>query len=190
MRTQNKGEDVEKGLVRQLRRGDASAMRRFYDLYAGDIAGVCSRYVADDNDAKDVFQDSMVKIMYNIHHFEWRGEGSLRSWAMRVASNVALDFIRLRRKAEMSTLAFDVADEPEAPEPDVADIPPEVIHDMIRALPDGYRTVFNLYAIEGKSHKEIARLLGIRESSSASQFHRAKNQLVRAIMKYREKLKD
>ena len=71
--------------------------------------------------------------------------------------------------------------------PDVADIPPEAVHNMIRELPDGYRTVFNLYAIEGKSHREIASALGIKEASSASQFLRARRMLARKIEEYKKR---
>lgn len=179
----------EKELTRLLRRGDTLAMRRFYDLYAGYLAGVCSRYVADKADAQDVLQESLVKIMYNIGRFDYRGEGSLRSWATRITVNEALNMLRDRRRTDFADIDSGVADMADEPEPDVADIPPEAIHDMISRLPDGYRTVFNLYAVEGRSHKEIGRMLGIGESSSASQFHRAKNRLAREIREYREKLK-
>lgn len=180
---------TEQALARQLRRGDPSAMRRFYDLYAGYLAGVCSRYVADGDDAKDVLQESMVKIMYSIDRFDYRGEGSLRSWATRVTVNEALNLLRERQKVGFAPLGEGAADAPDEPEPDVDDIPAEAIHEMVRRLPDGYRTVFNLFAIEGKSHKEIAGLLGISEATSASQFHRAKNRLAHEINEYRKKLK-
>lgn len=183
-------EYTEKDLLKRLRRGESSAMSLFYDLYADFLAGVCSRYVTDADDAKDVLQESMVKIMYNIHRFNYRGEGSLRSWAARIAVNEALNLLRERSKAGFTTLDFDAPDEEDEPEPDVADVPPEVVHELIRQLPEGYRTVFNLYVIEGRSHREIGQMLGIGESSSASQFHRAKNRLARALKEYRKKHQD
>lgn len=178
----------EKTLATELRRGDASALSRFYALYAGSMAGVCSRYVANDDDAKDVFQEAMVKIVQNAARFEYRGPGSLKAWAMRIAANEAVSFLRNRRKADFAALPADgdVADTPDG-SPDVADIPPEAIHGMIRELPDGYRTVFNLYAIEGKSHREIASALGIKEATSASQFLRARRMLARKIEEYRKR---
>lgn len=178
----------EKSLATELRRGDASALRRFYALYAGSMAGVCSRYVANDDDAKDVFQEAMVKIVQNAARFEYRGPGSLKAWAMRIAANEAVSFLRNRRRIDFAELPADdnVPDTADG-SPDVADIPPEAVHNMIRELPDGYRTVFNLYAIEGKSHREIASALGIKEASSASQFLRARRMLARKIEEYKKR---
>lgn len=160
-------------------------MRRFYDLFAEYITGICSRYIDDSDDVKDVFQECMIKIVRNIGRFEYRGNGSLRSWVTRIAVNESLTFLKSRKQAELTALDFDIRDETETDDPDIADVPPEVIHSMIRQLPAGYRTVFNLYVIEGKSHKEIADMLNIKEASSASQFHRAKNTLAKEIERYR-----
>ena len=178
----------ERLLATELRRGDTSALRRFYDLYAGRLAAVCSRYVADDDGAKDVFQEAMVKIVTNAHRFEYRGPGSLMAWAARIAANEAVSHLRSRRKDAFAELPVEgAAADMAAEEACVESIAPEAIHAMIRELPDGYRTVFNLYAIEGKSHREIARLLCIKEASSASQFLRARRMLARKIEEYRRK---
>ena len=83
----------------------------------------------------------------------------------------------------------DVPEEEEVEPPDVGDVPAEVIHQMIQGLSEGYRTVLNLYALEEKSHKEIAGLLGISESTSASQLHRARTILAKMIKEYKEKVK-
>ncbi len=178
----------ERLLATELRRGDTSALRRFYDLYAGRLAAVCSRYVADDDGAKDVFQEAMVKIVTNAHRFEYRGPGSLMAWAARIAANEAVSHLRSRRRDAFAELPEDGgAGDMAADDADVEGIAPEAIHAVIRQLPDGYRTVFNLYAIEGKSHREIARLLGIKEASSASQLLRARRMLARKIEEYRRK---
>lgn len=160
-------------------------MRQFYALYADYLMGVCSRYIGNDDDLKDVFQDCFVQILTHIHTFSYRGEGSLRAWSTKIAVNQALQFLKEQKRAEWSSLQWDVADEPEADDPPLADIPIEVIHELIRQLPLGYRTVFNLYVFENKSHDEIAQMLHIRRTSSASQLHRAKNMLAREIEKYR-----
>lgn len=146
-------------------------MKALYELSVGRLAGTCARYIPDEDDLHDVLQDSYVKIFTHMADFEYRGPGSLEAWMQRIVVNEALKFLRGKRvHASLDESAED--------------IPLDILHDMIRRLPDGQRTVFNLYACEGKSHKEIARLLHIGESSSASQFSRAKRQLAQWIREY------
>lgn len=182
--------DSEKSLAEGIRRGDNRAMRDFYASYGGLLTAVCSRYVADDDDVKDVIQESLLSIISNIHTFEYHGKGSLRAWATRIAVNHALGFIRQKKRttALFADSCQDIAGdmEDEAP-PDIGDIPAEAVTEMIRHLPEGYRMVFNLHVIEGKTHREISQLLGIKEDSSASQLHRAKALLARQIREYRTK---
>lgn len=164
--------------------GDKSAMQDFYILYADYLASVCARYIDNDDDLKDVLQDSMVKMLTSIGQFDYRGPGSLQAWATRIVVNQSLSFIKRKRTAAIVSLDIDLPDEPEKDDPPIDHIPPEVIHQMVRELPTGYRTVFNLYVFENKSHQEIAQLLGIKRDSSASQLHRAKNMLAKKIEKY------
>ncbi len=161
-------------------------MRAFYDTYSGYLTAVCRRYVSND-EAGDILQDSFMKIFAAAPGFEHRGEGSLRAWAARIVVNEALKYLkrrkRLRPAAEVGRLA-DVADEGD---PDVESVPTALIMEAIRSLPDGYRTVFNLYVFEEKSHREIAALLDIAESSSASQLHRARIAISKRIKEYGSK---
>ena len=159
-------------------------MHDFYTLYAGGLAAVCSRYIPNKEDQKDVMQNALVSIFTHIRDFEYRGPGSLRAWATRVLVNEALTFLRLQHRQEWKELDDGIAEEPEADDPPLSDVPPEVIHSMVSQLPTGYRTVLNLYVFEDLSHREIARLLGIRERSSASQLSRAKNLLAKMITDY------
>lgn len=142
---------------------------------------ICMRYLGNRDDARDVLQDSFVKILTHVNDFQYRGEGSLRAWMKRIAVNEALDF--LHKKAPF-TSTDQLADTPDTPEPDVGEVPPDVLQQMIASLPAGYRIVLNLYVFEEKSHKEIAHLLGIKEDSSASQFFRAKKLLSKKIYDY------
>ena len=174
----------EKRLVKRLQDGDKSAAREFYSHYATYLAGVCSRYIADEEDLKDVFQNSLVHIFSHIPDFEYRGAGSLKAWATKVVVNESLKFLRTKARHELLQLKDDVADEDG--DPPISDIPPDAIHQMLGRLPTGYRTVLNLYVFEGKSHREIASLLGIKEDSSASQLHRARMLLARMIKEYNE----
>lgn len=182
-------EDKERGLVEQARKGDRGAMKLIYDCYSRYLAATCSRYLPGESDLRDVLQDSFVKIFSSLDKFEFRGEGSLKAWMRQVSVNEALKLIRSRKRNDTVEYKWDLPDtqEEDDPEPDVAEVPPSVIQKMIQALPEGYRTVLNLYAFEEKSHKEIAGLLGISESTSASQLHRARALLARQINEYKKK---
>lgn len=175
------GNDLnEAGLLELLRSGDPAGMRLFYERYAGLLTAVCSRYVPDTADVKDILQDSFVKIFRNAGRFEYRGEGSLKAWASKIVVNASLKALAASSRQKFVDDLPDVAED-DGDLPALPDIPPQVLQSMIRELPDGYRTVFNLYVFEKKSHREIADLLGIKEDSSASQFFRARALLAKNI---------
>ena len=174
----------EQQLVKRLQDGDKAAARDFYALYADKLAGICARYIADDEELKDVFQDAFIQILTHINDFDYRGAGSLQAWAAKIVVNQSLKHLRSKQQQEFVKLDFDLTDDSQDDDPEVNDIPPDVIIQMLSRLPVGYRTVFNLYVFEGKSHKEIAGILGIKADSSASQLHRAKNMLAKMIREY------
>ena len=178
----------EKELAEQCRRGDNRARRELYERYAGRMLALCLRYSGNREVAEDLLHDGFLKLFSSFEKFTWRGEGSLRAWMERVMVNTALQYLRqndvLNQSTALDDLPLEAYDEPE-PEACEA-IPQRVLMQFISGLPAGYRTVFNLYVMEGKSHKEIAAQLGINERSSASQLARAKASLaeqVRAWMK-------
>ena len=177
-------EKEETRIAEGLHKRDTSAMRTFYNLYAGIFMTVCLRYIADSDDAKDVLQDAFIKIFTKIESFEYRGRGSLLAWSKQVVVMEALGFLRNKR-------TLPLVHEEQLPEPDITvdDIPEEALLQMVQSLPDGYRTVFNLYVLENKSHKEIGEILGIRAKSSASQLSRAKSILKQQIVSYRKGVK-
>ena len=177
----------EQRLVRRLRNGENGAMEEFYSRYAPYLKGVCSRYITDKEDAKDVLQNALVRIITHTRDFQYHGQGSLRAWASRIIVHEALRFLNDMKRHELTTQDDDMMDVTEVDDPPIEDIPPEVIQLMIRQLPTGYRTVFNLHVFEDKSHEEIARLLGISIGTSTSQFYRAKNLLADMIREYKEK---
>ena len=177
----------ERELVDRLRRGDASAMGEVYACYANYLTAVCSRYIIEDEDIRDVLQESFIKIFTKADTFHYEGEGSLKAWVTQVTVNEALQHLRNQKRKGM--VGFDderIEDKAELTDeaPPINDIPTEVLMEMIRNLPPGYRTVFNLYVIEGKRHKEIAELLGIQEQTSASQLMRARRLLAMWIKEY------
>ena len=161
-------------------------MKALYDRYAGFLTAVCSRYIENKEDVKDLMQDRFIRIFSSIGSFEYRGEGSLKAWMSRIVINNTLKYIRDNIQKGMISIDEDIPDVPDEEIPEISEIPPSVIQEMIRRLPEGYRTVFNLFVFEGKSHKEIAMLLGIKENSSASQLHRAKALLAGWIREYRQ----
>ena len=180
---------AEAELVRRAKNEDTAAVRAIYDSYAQYLLAVCRRYTGDADSAADVLQDSLVKIFTSLDKFEWRGPGSLKAWMRRVVVNEALMYLRSRRRAGESVEDDGIADSLPDEEPEVDDVPLAVIQQMIQMiaeLPEGYRTVFNLYVFEGFSHRQIADALGISENTSYSQFSRARSLLARKIKEYRE----
>lgn len=150
------------------------------------MLAVCYRYVGDIDEAHDVLHDAFIRIFSN---FTFRGECSLATWMTRVMMTQSIDY--LRRKQRFNQLIVsddhlpDVVDEAEAAESG-SQLSEEILMQFVAELPDGCRTVFNLYVFEEKSHKEIARLLHIKEHSSTSQLHRAKSLLAKRIKEYTE----
>ena len=172
--------ETEKELLDKIVDGDRTAMRRFYDRYAGYAMATSRRYIPDYDAAQDIVQDSFVKCFTNIGKFKYMGEGSLKGWFLRIISNAAIDYVK-KQSGLCFTDEFPETDYDDVDEADVEDVPLDVINEFIGQLPVGYRAVFNLYVFEKKSHKEIAQQLNIKENSSASQFSRAKKMLARMI---------
>ncbi|MCM1080102.1 MAG: RNA polymerase sigma factor [Bacteroidales bacterium] len=177
------GSDNEPELVRRMQSGDHEAMRTVYEMHAGYLAAVCSRYVVDGEDVRDVLQESFVRIFSGIGSFRPAEKGSLKSWMTRIVVNESLKFIRRRDVLGFAGAVEDIPDCPDT-EPETEKVPFPLLLEMIRSLPAGYRTVFNLVVFERKSHKEVALMLGIKEGTSASQFHRAKAMLARKISEH------
>ena len=173
--------EQEQLIIEKIANGDRGAMRVLYEQLAGYAMAVAQRYLPQNDDAKDVVQDSFVKVFTHIADFQYRGEGSLKAWMMRIVANEAIN--ALRRTEKLSFVA-DLPDEPDDEPPDIGNVPADVLQRLIGALPPGYRTVLNLFVFEQKSHKQIAHMLGIKENSSASQFLRAKKMLARLINDY------
>ena len=178
-------ENKEQILIRRLLIKEEAAWKELFGNYSGSLAGVCSRYLSGKDDIHDILQNSFIKMFRSIETFEYRGKGSLKAWMIRITINEALKHIRQHPGNTTNDDLTEIPDISLDEEPDLEEIPQAAIMKMIRSLPDGYRTVFNLFVFEKKSHKEIAGLLGIAENSSASQFHRAKGLLVQKIKEFK-----
>ena len=162
-------------LLKRICSGEASGMRLLYDRYIGYLTAVCSRYVVDSAAVKDILQDAFVKVFSKLDGFEYRGEGSLKAWMSRIVVNDSLKSLRGAGRLKYVDELPDTEGEGEIE--GMPEVPVRELAEMIKSLPDGYRTVFNLFVFEKKSHREIAGLLGIKEDSSASQFFRARAML-------------
>ena len=176
--------ETEKQLLQAIHGGEKAALRRLYDRYSGYAMAIALRYVPERDVVRDVMQDSFVKILTTISQFDYRGEGSLKSWVARIVSNSAIDHLRLQNRFQTTD---DIPDEPEEEEPDIGHLPNDVLMEMIGRLPPNYRTVLNLFVFEEMPHKEIARRLGIKENTSSSIFFRAKRMLAKMITDYKNR---
>ena len=170
-------------LVERIRKKDLRAMSQLYQMYVEELSSVCYRYVPSDEDAKDVLQNSFVKIFTSMATFEYRDEPSFRAWLVKIVVNEALHFLQERKRLQFTDLHEATLLQTSDEEPETEHITADELHQLISELPDGYRTVLNLYVFEGYSHKKIAELLGIKEATSASQLYYAKQRLSRSIMK-------
>lgn len=176
--------ETEQQLIEAIQGGDRQAMRRLYDRFSGYTMATALRYIPDGEAAKDVVQDCFVNILTSIDRFEYRGEGSLRAWITRIISNQAIDWVKQHEFYTFTTFTDEMPQLIEEEPPDVEEVPPDILNEMIGRLPAGYRLVLNLFVFEQLSHKEIALRLGIKESTSASQFYHAKRILAEMITKY------
>ena len=158
-------------LVERIRQKDQRAMSQLYQMYVEELSSVCYRYVPSEDDAKDVLQNSFVKIFTSLPAFDYRDEPSFRGWMIKIVVNESLIYLKERKK-----LMFE--------EPIPERITADELHQLIRELPDGYRTVINLFVFEGYPHKKIAELLNITASTSASQLYSAKRLLAKKIKDY------
>lgn len=170
-------------LIEEIRKGNRQAMQTLYSQTVGYLVGVCQRFLSNQEDVKDVVQDSYLQIYQHIGSFTPRGDNALRAWMARVVVNKSVDL--LRRQQHWQFADEEVTDIPDE-HVDISNIKAERLHQLIRELPTGYRTVLNLYVFERKSHQEIAKMLGIKPDTSASQYHRAKALLRKMILQHKE----
>ncbi len=176
-------------MTEELQRGDRRAQRELYDQYSATLLAVAIRYVGERSVAEDILHDSFVKILGSIGRFSYRGEGSLKAWMRRIVVNSALEYLRRNRRQIVSidtTPIGETLTSNDDMSSKVSAVPYDVLLEFIAELPDGYRTVFNLFCIEEYSHREIAKELGINEKSSSSQLLRAKRLLATKIKSYIE----
>jgi len=167
--------DTQK-LVKDCIKGRPEAQRELYDYFSESMLGICYRYTKSVMDAEDVLQEGFIKVFKHIEQYRFQGE--LGGWIRRIMVNTALNYLKKNRVYQSDLSFTDNGLHP------VSDDNPEVrmnvrdLADMIRQLPTGYQTIFNLHAVEGFTHVEIGKMLGINEGTSRSQYARARGLLI------------
>lgn len=165
---------TEAQLIVALKRGESRAHKVVYERYAGKMLAVCTRYCANRADAEEIMLDGFMRVFDKIEQF--REEGSFEGWIRRIMVTESLMFLRKSKQWRHELPLEDVTVEPDYAWADTAVNENDLLR-MVNQLPDGYRTVFNLYAIEGYAHADIAEMLGISEGTSKSQLSRARMML-------------
>lgn len=164
---------IDRGLIERCQRRERAAQREVYQALSGTMFGVCLRYVSNRMQAEDLLHDGFITLFNKIE--DYRFEGPFEGWARRIFVNLSLGYIRRQATFDESTdsTELDIGVAAEV----LSNMEARQIMDLIAQLPPGYRTILNLYSIEGYSHNEIAAELGISPETSRSQLSRAKAQL-------------
>ena len=172
----------EHDLIAGCKREEMWARKELYERYAGAMLSLCARYVVDREVARDVLQDGFYKVFTKIDNY-CSDKGSFEAWMKRIFINTALDQLQKKRFLPIISEYEESIEDTGAWafEPFSADD----LHRCIAELPAGFRTVFNLYAVEGYSHAEIAKMLHIKEVTSRSQYMRARQILRQNIQQFR-----
>jgi RNA polymerase sigma-70 factor (ECF subfamily) len=176
-------------LIEGCIKGKRKAFNLLYRKYAATMLGICIRYCRNRDEAEDILQDGFIKVFENIGRF--RQEGSLEGWIKRIMVRTAIDHLnqglKLAFVQELSAREeSQIPDESQTEDlyNDDPGISADELLKMIQSLPPGYRMVFNLYALEGYSHNDIAEMLGISVSTSKTQLFKARNMLKKRIESY------
>jgi len=170
----------DEAVIKKVLQGDSRAEKQLYDRYAAKMLGACRMYIKDMHYAEDVMIQGFTRALDNLGRF--RFEGSFEGWLRRIMVREAIDFLRQRTQLYFE----DISEVEVAPFiTDNQDMDAELLQLLIDKLPEGYRTVLVMFAVEGYSHKEIAEMLNISENTSKSQLFKARKQLQEQLEKVR-----
>jgi RNA polymerase sigma factor (sigma-70 family) len=173
---------LNKDLIDKCRKGDKLALEQLYNYYAPKMKAMCLRYVYSICEAEDIFQDSFIKVLRSINQYNY--QGSFDGWIKKIVINTAIDYCK-KNLVHKSNISCEEAEESEADTFNLADqLSANDLLTIIKKIPPGYNMVFNLYAIEGYSHPEIAQMLHISESASRSQLCKARNFIKNILRQY------
>jgi RNA polymerase sigma factor (sigma-70 family) len=168
-----------RSLVKDCIKQKPAAQRQLYELYAPVMLGVCYRYTKSVKDAEDILQEGFVKVFRHLDQYKYEGE--LGAWIRRIMVTTALNYLKRNRKYQMEMAFEELSLHPVTNEDPALLLQAKELGDLIRQLPTGFQTIFNLYAVEGYKHAEIGEMLGISEGTSKSQYARARHLLIQWI---------
>ena len=179
----------EWNVIRRCAEGDSDSFKELYDMYKDRVFTTSVRMLGNLQDAEDTLQDTFIKIFKNINKFKWKS--SFATWVYKITVNTCIEHLR-KRKKDGKIVDMDVYSD------DITDLSDKksagdfrmIVENEISKLPEGYKTVFILHAIEGFKHSDIADILGISPGTSKSQFFRAKSQLRKNLLPYLEVLRN
>ena len=176
-------QDSERDLLNRCLDDDERACFEFYNRYKDKMFGMCLRYAVDHSEAQEFLQEGFIEVFRVLE--KYRGEGSLEGWVRRVILNVLLQKLRTKRRSKLSVEYNDELISTQIEDEEVKDqtIEPKILMRCIQQLPEGYRTILNLYAIENWTHKQISESLEISVGTSKSQLNRARKYLKKELEK-------
>lgn len=180
MAKNSRDEDLE--LLRGCLENDRRLQKQLYQKYFKPMFQICLSYSGDRIEAKDILQEAFIKVFTNLENFD--SKNSLGGWIRRIVTNTAIDYFRSRKRLVFLDEFPDEPAEEERGSFSFQDLTSDIILHYVKQLPDGARVVFNLFAVEGLPHKEIAEKLNITEGTSKSQYKRARNLLKKWLYEY------
>ena len=173
--------ETEEKMIKGCINGDRRCQRTLYDRFASKMLGVCMRYAKDRSEAEDMLQEGFIKVFLNISRF--RNDGSFEGWIRRIMVFTAINMFNQRNrkfKESLDSEGYDGVYDDQV----IERISAREIVALIQQMPEGYRTIFNLYAVEGYTHREIGELLHIAEGTSKSQYSRARHYMQNVLTKH------
>lgn len=164
----------EISLIKACSNGDNKAFKKIYEIHSGTMYSICLRYMNNEDEAKDALQEGFIKVFKNIQKFTF--SGSFEGWMKRIFVNSSIELIR-KRKKHLDVSELNSNELPLTAKIETGTMDAEKMMTLVQQLPAGYRTVFNMFVVDGYSHKEISEYLEISESTSKSQLFKARKQL-------------
>ena len=164
----------EISLIKACSNGDSKAFRKIYEIHSGTMYSICLRYMNNEDEAKDALQEGFIKVFKNISKFKFAG--SFEGWMKRIFVNSSIELIR-KRKMHLDVSELNSNELPLTAKIETGSMDAEKMMTLVQQLPEGYRTVFNMFIVDGYSHKEISDYLEISESTSKTQLFKARKQL-------------
>jgi RNA polymerase sigma factor (sigma-70 family) len=163
-------------LIKDCLNGKPAAQRLLYEQFAPSMLGVCYRYTKSTKDAEDVLQEGFIKVFRFLQ--QYKGEANIGAWIRRIMVTTAINYLKHNSRYQADLSFNDIGLHPVSTDNPEVKLDGKELADLLRQLPPGYQTIFNLYAIEGYSHVEIGKILGISEGTSRSQYSRARTLLI------------